>query len=130
MADINLSAENVRAALAEANGRLRKAATESFELLEKSLASSPLAVSDQTKQLCDFMQQCQGNGRPRRQTGPSRERAGRAQDPVRIFSRPEAGSDRTGQKYERNRDEGSDRCICPEELSVIRQAGRGARSHL
>lgn len=56
MADINPSAENIRAALAEANGRFRKAATESFELLEKGLASSPLAVSDQTKQLCDFMQ--------------------------------------------------------------------------
>ena len=39
MADINSSAENVRAMLAESNGRLRKASAEYFALLEKGLAS-------------------------------------------------------------------------------------------
>jgi phasin len=56
MADINPSAENVRAMLTEANGRLRKASAEYFELLEKGLTSSPLPVADQAKQFCDYMQ--------------------------------------------------------------------------
>ena len=55
MADINPSAENVRAMLAESNGRLRKASDEYFALLEKSLASSPLPVADQAKQFCDHL---------------------------------------------------------------------------
>jgi phasin len=55
MADIN-SSENVRAMLAEANGRLRKATAEYFELLEKGMASSPLPVADQAKQFCNYMQ--------------------------------------------------------------------------
>ena len=56
MADINPSAENVRAMLTETNGRLRKASAEYFALLEKGLASSPLPVADQAKQFCDIMQ--------------------------------------------------------------------------
>lgn len=56
MADINPSAENVRAMLTEALGRLRKANAEYFELLEKGLASSPLPVADHAKQFCAFMQ--------------------------------------------------------------------------
>jgi phasin len=56
MADVNPSAENVRAMLTEANGRLRKASAEYFELLEKGLSSSPLPVADQAKQFCNYMQ--------------------------------------------------------------------------
>jgi hypothetical protein len=56
MADINTSAENVRSMLAESNGRLRKASTEYFALLEKGLASSPLPVADQAKQFCEQLQ--------------------------------------------------------------------------
>ena len=57
MADINPSAANVRAMLTEANGRLRKASAEYFELLEKGLTSSPLPVADdQAKQFCNYMQ--------------------------------------------------------------------------
>ena len=37
MSDADLSADNIRAMLTEANGRLRKASAEYFELLEKGL---------------------------------------------------------------------------------------------
>jgi phasin len=56
MADINPSAENVRAMMVESNGRLRKASAEYFALLEKGLASSPLPIGDQAKQFCDHLQ--------------------------------------------------------------------------
>jgi phasin len=56
MADINPSTANVRAMLTEANGRLRKASAEYFELLEKGLTSSSLPVADQAKQFCNYMQ--------------------------------------------------------------------------
>ena len=56
MPDINPSAENVRTMLAEANGRLRKASAEYFDLLEKALSSSPLPVADQAKQFCGYLQ--------------------------------------------------------------------------
>jgi phasin len=56
MADINPSAENVRAMLTEANGRLRKASADYYELLEKGLTSSPLPIADQAKQFCSYMQ--------------------------------------------------------------------------
>jgi hypothetical protein len=46
MADANLSADKIRAMLAEANGRLRTASAEYFDLLEKGLSSSPLPVAD------------------------------------------------------------------------------------
>jgi phasin len=42
--------------LAEANGRLRKASAEYFDLLEKGLSSSPLPVADQAKQFCSYLQ--------------------------------------------------------------------------
>jgi len=56
MSDANLSADKIRTMLAEANGRLRKASAEYFDLLEKSLGSSPLPVAGQAKQFCDYMQ--------------------------------------------------------------------------
>jgi phasin len=56
MAEINPSAEKVRTMLSEALGRLRKANTEYFELLEKGLSSSPLPIASQAKQFCDHMQ--------------------------------------------------------------------------
>ncbi|MCK1716754.1 phasin [Bradyrhizobium sp. 141] len=56
MAEINPSVENIRGMLTEALGRLRKAHTEYFELLERGLGSSPLPMADQAKQLCSFMQ--------------------------------------------------------------------------
>lgn len=46
MSDTNFSANNIRAMLAEAKGRLRKASAEYFELLEKGLSSSPLPVAE------------------------------------------------------------------------------------
>jgi phasin len=56
MSDANLSADKIRTMLAEANGRLRKASGEYFDLLEKGLGSSPLPVAGQAKQFCDYMQ--------------------------------------------------------------------------
>ena len=56
MSDANLSADKIRTMLAEANGRLRKASAEYFDLLEKGLGSSPLPVADQAKQFCGYMQ--------------------------------------------------------------------------
>ena len=56
MSDANLSADQIRAMLAEANGRLRKASAEYFDLLEKGLGSSPLLVAVQAKQFCGYMQ--------------------------------------------------------------------------
>lgn len=56
MADIDPSAENVRAMLTESLGRLRKGSEEYFGLLEKGLSSSPLPIADQAKQFCNFMQ--------------------------------------------------------------------------
>ena len=56
MSDANLSADKVRTMLAEANGRLRKASAEYFDLLEKGLSSSQLPVADQAKQYCGYLQ--------------------------------------------------------------------------
>jgi phasin len=56
MSDANLSADKVRTMLAEANGRLRSASAEYFDLLEKGLSSSPLPIADQAKQFCGYMQ--------------------------------------------------------------------------
>ena len=50
------SADKIRTMLAEANGRLRKASAEYFDLLEKGLGSSPLPVAGQAKEFCDYMQ--------------------------------------------------------------------------
>jgi phasin len=56
MSDANLSADKIRTMLAEANGRLRKASAEYFDLLEKGLGSSPLPIAGQAKQFCGYMQ--------------------------------------------------------------------------
>ena len=56
MADMNPSAENVRAMLSETLARLRKANAEYFALLEKGLQSSPLPIAGQARQFCDYMQ--------------------------------------------------------------------------
>jgi phasin len=56
MAEINSSVEGVRAALADALGRLRKANADYFDLLEKGLGSSPLPIANQAKEFCSFMQ--------------------------------------------------------------------------
>lgn len=56
MSDANLSADKIRTMLAEANGRLRKASAEYFELLERGLSSSQLPVTDQAKQYCGYLQ--------------------------------------------------------------------------
>ena len=56
MSDTNPSADNIRAALTETLGRLRKASDEYFNLLEKGLTSSPLPIGGQAKQFCSFMQ--------------------------------------------------------------------------
>ena len=56
MTDLSPSAENVRAMLTEALDRLRKSSADYFDLLEKSLSSSPLPVADYAKQFCSLMQ--------------------------------------------------------------------------
>jgi phasin len=56
MAEINPSAENVRAMLSETLGRLRKANAEYFALLEKGLSSSPLPIAHQAKEFCEYLQ--------------------------------------------------------------------------
>jgi hypothetical protein len=55
MSDVNFSADKISAVLAEANGRLRQAGAEYFDLLEKGLSSSPLPVASQAKQFCGYM---------------------------------------------------------------------------
>ncbi|QAU45697.1 phasin [Bradyrhizobium guangzhouense] len=56
MANINPSADNVRAMLTESLGRVRQASTEYFDLLEKNLGASPLPIADQAKQFCNYLQ--------------------------------------------------------------------------
>jgi phasin len=56
MSDANLSTDKIRTTLAEANGRLRKASADYFDMLEKGLGSSPLPIAGQAKQFCDYMQ--------------------------------------------------------------------------
>ena len=56
MSDANLSADKIRTMLAEANGRLRKASAEYFELLEKGLGASQLPVGNQAKEFCGYLQ--------------------------------------------------------------------------
>ena len=66
MSDANLSADKIRTMLAEANGRLRKASAEYFDLLEKGLSSSPLPVADQAAVLRLHAAQCHRDLRSRR----------------------------------------------------------------
>jgi phasin len=56
MSDQAMSAENVRAMLAENLDRVRKATAEYFQLMEKGLVSSQLPIAGQAKQYCDMMQ--------------------------------------------------------------------------
>ena len=56
MPEINMSAEGLRTSLTEALGRLRKANTDYFEMLEKGLGSSPLPIANQAKEFSGFMQ--------------------------------------------------------------------------
>jgi phasin len=56
MSEQAMSAEKVRAMLAENLARVRKASDEYFQLLEKGLSSSQLPVSDQAKHFTDLMQ--------------------------------------------------------------------------
>jgi len=56
MADINPSAENIRAMLSESLGRLRKANADYFELLEKGLGTSQLPIAGQAKEFCSHLQ--------------------------------------------------------------------------
>jgi len=56
MADANMSADNVRAMLSENLGRVRKASSEYFALLEKSLSSSQFPMAQQAKLYTDYMQ--------------------------------------------------------------------------
>lgn len=56
MADQSTIPENVRAMLTENLGKLRKASTDYFGMLEKGLASSQLPTAGLAKQYCDHMQ--------------------------------------------------------------------------
>jgi phasin len=56
MSEQAMSAEKVRAMLAENLARVRKASDEYFQLLEKGLSSSQLPVADQAKHFTDLMQ--------------------------------------------------------------------------
>ena len=120
MADINPSAENVRAMLTETLGRLRKASEEYFGLLEKGLSSSPLPIADQAKQFCDFMQR---NVTATFDLGDKLTQAKDMQDvlkiAVRFLPKPDAGADRSGHEHGRIRDEGSDRHLHSKELTEV-----------
>jgi phasin len=56
MAEINPSADNIRAMLSETLHRLRTANAQYFELLEKGLSSSPLPIAGQAKEFCEYLQ--------------------------------------------------------------------------
>ena len=128
MADINPSAENVRAMLTETLGRLRKASEEYFGLLEKGLSSSPLPIADQAKQFCDFnaAQRICATFNLGNTTGKGKGHGGRPQDAVRFLSKPDAGADRSGHEHGRNRDEGSDRGVYTKQIGKLR-GGDGTR---
>jgi phasin len=50
-----VAADNVRAMLTENLGRVRKASSDYFDMLEKGLRSSQLRIAGQTKPFCDHM---------------------------------------------------------------------------
>jgi phasin len=56
MAEPTMSAENVRAMLADNLERLRKASADYFEMLEKNLGSAQLPIGGHAKQYFDLMQ--------------------------------------------------------------------------
>jgi phasin len=56
MVDQAMSAEKLRAMLAENLERVRKASDEYFQMLEKGLNSSQLPIAGQAKPFTDFMQ--------------------------------------------------------------------------
>jgi phasin len=55
MSDPQAAADNVRAMLNENLGRVRKASSDYFDMLEKGLNSSQLPIAGQAKQFCDHM---------------------------------------------------------------------------
>lgn len=55
MSDPQMAADNARAMLTENLGRVRKASSDYFEMLEKGLSSSQLPIAGQAKQFCDHM---------------------------------------------------------------------------
>jgi phasin len=124
MADINPSADNVRAMLTETLGRLRKASEEYFGLLEKGLSSSPLPIADQAKQFCDFMQR---NVTATFDLGDKLTQAKDMQDVLKMQSDFFQNQMRalTGYEPGRIRDEGSDRGLYPQKLSMLLPHGRG-----
>ena len=124
MADINPSADNVRAMLTETLGRLRKASEEYFGLLEKGLSSSPLPIADQAKQFCNFMQR---NVTATFDLGDKLSQAKDMQDALKIqsefFQDQMRIVDRSGQEHGRIRDEGSDRGLYPKQIGKLRGGG-------
>lgn len=56
MSEQSMSPEKVRALLTENLDRVRKASTEYFQLLEKSLGSSQLPIADQARQFTELME--------------------------------------------------------------------------
>ena len=56
MAEPTMSAENVRAMLAENLERLRKASADYFEMLEKNMGSAQLPIGGHAKQYFELMQ--------------------------------------------------------------------------
>jgi phasin len=55
MSDPQVAADNVRAMLTENLGRVRKANSDYFDMLERGLSSSQLPIAGQAKQFCDHM---------------------------------------------------------------------------
>ena len=127
MADINPSAENVRAMLTETLGRLRKASEEYFGLLEKGLSSSPLPIADQAKQFCNFMQR---NVTATFDLGDKLSQAKDMQDALKLqsefFQDQMRVADRSGQEHGRVRHEGGDRGLYPKQIGKLR-GGDGRR---
>ncbi|MGY3617698.1 phasin [Bradyrhizobium sp. USDA 10063] len=55
MSDPQMAADNARAMLTENLGRVRKASSDYFDMLEKGLSSSQLPIAGQATQFCDHM---------------------------------------------------------------------------
>ena len=125
MSDANLSADKVRTMLAEANGRLRSASAEYFDLLEKGLSSSPLPIADQAKQFCGYMQR---NVTATLDLGDKLIQAKDMQDAAKIQSEFLQDQMRSLTDHGRVCHEGCDRRLHPKELKAVAgSAGRGVR---